>query len=260
MRLVSAFVLALVAVNGAGCAHQPLSGDELASISRPAFISRIEEGAGPRSQVFRDDDSYAPKLKRLAPKEADRRLGARMQEAMTRFEIAERLRATTAAALPDRRPWTHTVNPALVARTLQSFLVDEVPANQPDYQLVRELGADCVVEFVIEEYGMRSEDGKAGAYVLGYGRMFTLDGHELWRRNYEVDQLKSGMGGLNPFAIKDHKEVWRNAMSEMLDAVAIVFAKDLTPHSDGTSAPVPAEEAPARDEQPPPASEEDEIL
>ena len=45
-----------------------------------AFISRIEEKAGPRSLVFRDDSSYGGKLKKLEPKEADRRLQLKLEK------------------------------------------------------------------------------------------------------------------------------------------------------------------------------------
>ncbi len=196
---------------------------------QPAFISRIEEGAGPRSDVFRGDGSYSPKLKRLDPREADRRLTVKLGKGMSRFEVAERLRATTASMLPHERPWTHSINPAAVAQILQSFLVEEVPANPPDYQLVAELGADTIVEFVIEEYGMRSKEGKAGAYMLGYGRMFRIGGGEIWRRSFEVDSLDAGMPGVDPFAVGKDPNLYRQLMQEMLDGVAVQFAKDLNP-------------------------------
>ena len=230
LRMRIGFIAAL-ALLAAGCAHHQLTGADLDRVSSPAFISRIEEGAGPRSTVFRGDDAYAPRLKRLDPKEADRRMSEKLKLAMSRFEIAERLRARTTSLLPQDQPWTHAVDPVRVAAVLQSFLVDEVPANAPDYQLVRDLGADSVVEFVIEEYGVRSEHGKTGTYLLGYGRMFTLDGRELWRRAFKVDQLLSGVGGMDPFqmAKPEHKELWRGAMESMLDAVAAQFAKDLNP-------------------------------
>ena len=247
MRPLCSLVL-ISALFGAGCAHSPLTGAELAEVQRPAFISRIEEGAGPRSEVFRGDGSHAPRLKRLDPREADRRLELKLQNAMSRFEIAERLRATTAAALPAEPPWTRAVDPARVAQVLQSFLVQEVPANPPDYQAVGELGADAIVEFVIESYGLRSEDGHAGAYLLGYGRMFTLDGRELWRRNVRVDQLASGLPGMDPFEVAKRPELWREAMTSMLDAVARQFAADLSPEDRRASAapaqpPAPAGEA-----------------
>lgn len=222
-------LLACALALSAACAHKPLAGSDLDTVGRPAFISRIEENAGPRSEVFRSDSSYSPKLKRLTAKEADRRMSLRLQKAMTRFEIAERLRATTASKLPQERPWTNSVDPARVAATLQSFLVEEVPANAPDYQLVGELGADSVVEFVVEEYGVTSDDGRAYAYMLGYGRLFTLDGTELWRRSFRVDQRAAGAEGFDPFAVVKDPEVWRNNFSTMIDAVAAQFAQDLNP-------------------------------
>lgn len=266
-------LLSCVLALTAACAHKPLAGSDLDTVGRPAFISRIEENAGPRSEVFRSDSTYGPKLKRLTAKEADRRMALRLQKAMTRFEIAERLRATTASKLPAESPWTNSVDPTRVAATLQSFLVEEVPANPPDYQLMGELGADSVVEFVVEEYGVTSDDGKAYAYMLGYGRLFTLDGRELWRRAFRVDQQAAGSAGFDPFAVVKNPEVWRDNFSTMIDAVAVQFAKDLNPPGRRGGAPLPAGsrelreesdvEAPDRGttgtEEPPPAAEDDPI-
>lgn len=227
------FLLILLALVS-GCASQRLSGASLERVARPAFVSRIEEGAGPKSLVFREDDAYRAKLKKLEPKEADRRLQAKLAQAMTRFEISERLRVHTFSQLPKELPWTATVEPALVASALESYLVEEVPANAPDYGLLAPLGADTVVEFVIQDYGMRSEDGRAGAYLKGYGRMFTLDGRrELWRRPFRVDQVESGAEHLDPFRVGKTPELFREAMTELLDEVAARFITDLTPERSG---------------------------
>jgi hypothetical protein len=227
--LIRALLLLTTAHLLTGCAHKPLSSSALDRVVQPAFISRIEEGAGPRSEVFRQDGTYRPKLKRLDPREADRRLAVKLAGGMSRFELADRLRASTRAQLPQDIPWIHTLDPADVARVLQSFLVDEVPANPPDYGLVGELGADVIVEFVIQEYGMRSRGGKAGAYMIGYGRMFRVDGGELWRRRFKVDTLQAGTPGVDPFRVAKSPELWRTLMRSMLDGVAQQFAADLNP-------------------------------
>jgi hypothetical protein len=233
-RVAAAGVLALA---WAGCAHKPLAGSDLDLVSRPAFVSRIEENAGPDVTVFRDDSSYKPKLRSLAPPEADRRLRNKLTFAMNRFELSDRLRATTLALLPRVAPWTRTADPTGVARVLQSYLVDEVPANAPDFGLLRPLGVDAVVEFVIERFGMRSEKGHAGGFLEGYGRMVLLrDGREVWRRSFRVDQIDSGEPSVDPFAaakeivLNESKgALYRTGMENMLDAVAALFAKDLSP-------------------------------
>lgn len=213
-----------------GCASQRLSGSSLDRVERPAFISRIEDGAGPKSLVFREDGAYGDKLKKLEPREADRRLQVKLMNAVTRFEISERLRVNTLGLLPKERPWTATLDPARVATVLESFLVEEVPANEPDYELLRPLGADTVVEFVIQDYGMRSEDGRAGAYLEGYGRMFTMDGRsEVWRRPFRVDQVEAGAEHLDPFKVGKNPELFRQAITVMLDELSQRFAKDLNP-------------------------------
>lgn len=221
---VAAVVLA------SGCAHKALSGSDLDRVQRPAFISRIEERAGPRSEVFSEDSAYKEKLKKLDSKEADRRLVNHMRKGMSRFEVAEHLRATTFAQLPREIPWTNLVDPVRVAGALQTFLVEEVPANPPDYDLLAEFGTDAIVEFVIEEYGMRSDNGRAGVFVEGYGRMFMLDGkREIWYRAFRVDQVDLGLPHLDPFKVAKDPVLFRQQMSEALDGVALQFAKDLQP-------------------------------
>jgi hypothetical protein len=246
----------------AGCASQRLAGADLDRVRRPAFISRIEEGAGPKSLVFREDSAYGDKLKKLEPVEADRRLTVKLQQAVTRFEISERLRVNTLTQLPSEHPWTRVVDPARVASVLESFLVEEVPANAPDYDLITPLGADTVVEFVVQEYGMRSQDGRAGAYVRGYGRMFTLDGRsEVWRRPFEVDQVAAGAEHLDPFKVGKNPDLFRQALTTMLDEVAQVFVKDLTPRDRRGGPPLPdmpttaaPDSVPGAASQPPPES------
>ncbi len=243
-------MLALLAL-GPGCAYQALSGGSLDRVVRPAFISRIEEGAGPKSLVFRDDGSYGPKLKKLDPKEADRRLAAKLGKGMTRFEVSEGLRTKTLALLPQERPWTQPADPARVASTLQSFLVEEVPANAPDYDLLKPLGVDAVVEFVVESYGMRSKGGRAGAFIEGYGRMFFLDGGgTVWRRAFRADQVDSLSPHVDPFRVAKEPEgppVFRTELTTLIDAVAAQFATDLNPPNrlGGSSSPPGEGERPA---------------
>lgn len=227
MRASNAAAIVLAALSG--CASVQLSGSDLDNVSRPAFISRIEEGAGPRAEVFQDDPAYGGKLKKLEPKEADRRLQVKLTQAVSRFEVSDRLRATTLAKLPREAPWTNVVDAAQVASVLESFLVEEVPANPPDYELLRPLGADAVVEFVIQRYGMRSTGAHAGAFVEGYGRMFRLDGPTLWRRPFRMDGIDLGRPHLDPFRVGKDPELFRKELTSMLDAVADAFAKDLSP-------------------------------
>ncbi len=252
-----------------GCATMRLSGAELDRVMQPAFISRIEDGAGPKSLVFREDGTYRDKLKKLEPKEADRRLQAKLSKAVTRFEISERLRVNTINQLPKERPWTNIIDPARVASALESFLVEEVPANAPDYDLLVPLGADAVVEFVIEDYGMRSEKGHAGAYVKGYGRMFRLAGRSmLWRRPFEADQIEQGAPHVDPFKVGKDPELFRQAITSLLDGVAEQFAQDLAPKDRRGGPPLPegAEQAApdstnrtGRENQQPPPKPESEL-
>src|SRR3954464_15897004 len=98
-----------------GCAHKPLSGADLDRVTHPAFVSRIEDQAGPKARVFRDDSTYRDKLKKLDAKEADRRLAVKLTSgaedpngakipSINRFQVADTLRATTLSLLPKESP------------------------------------------------------------------------------------------------------------------------------------------------------------
>ncbi|ATB33953.1 hypothetical protein [Melittangium boletus] len=245
--------LGLVAFLLTGCASQRLSGMDLDEVRRPAFISRIELEAGPHSLVFREDSSYREKLKKLEPKEADRRLQTKLTSAVTRFEVSERLRVTTFRQLPREQPWLNTVDPARVASVLESFLVEEVPANAPDYDLLAPLGADAVVEFVIEDYGMRSKKGRAGAYIRGYARMFWLKSkNEIWRHPFRLDRVEEGADHLDPFKVGKDPSLFRLAMTEMLDELSTEFSQEMTPDNRKEAVPVvpdagPESDAPGRE-------------
>jgi hypothetical protein len=222
--------LVLLALFASGCASRRLSGADLDRVERPAFISRIEIEAGPRSLVFQEDGAYREKLKKLEPKEADRRLQAKLAAAVSRFQLSERLRANTFRQLPQERPWVHTLDPARVATVLESFLVEEVPANAPDYELLTPLGADTVVELVIQEYGMRSKGGRAGAYIQGYARMFKLEGRaEIWRLPFQVDRVSEGAEHLDPFKVGKEPSLFRQELTAMLDGLSERFAQELSP-------------------------------
>src|SRR5215831_7359833 len=211
----------------AGCAHRQVSSGDLGRAQRPAFVSWIADSAGPKSRVFREDATYESKLKRLDAKEADRRLQVKLAKAMSRFETSDRLRAVTLANLPKERPWTDAVDPAKVASALESFLVEQVPANPPDYELLKPLGADSVVEFVIEDFGLKSANGRAASYVSGRGRMFILGGSELWRQSFRLEQ--PSQPGLDPFRVAQEPELFRSELSRLLDAAALQFAAELNP-------------------------------
>ena len=238
-------LLPVVLLLGAGCAHKPLSASSLDETKLIAFIARIEDEAGPRSNVFRNDGSYKVRLKRLDDKEGDRRLGNALtvgsleknkagefevtHHTISRFEVADSLRANTLAQLPRHSPWSEVVHPVEVARVLESFLVHEVPANAPDYDRLAALGADTIVEIVVEEYGMRSEKGRAGAYLIGFARMFRINGPELYHRRFYSDDLSAGLEPLDPFAVRKNTELFSERIKQMVTAISTQVAKDLAP-------------------------------
>jgi hypothetical protein len=222
------------------CAHSPLRAQALAEVERPAIVARIEETGGPHSKVFRSDSTFGPRLKTLDPREADRRLVTRLEDgysdpathtqvrALSRFEIADALRAQLQAQLPGEAPWTELISPIEVARVFESFLVKEVPANAPDYQRLRPLGVDAVVEIVIEDYGLRSEEGRVGAYLVGSARLFRIDGGELYHRHFFSDDLKAGLEPLDPFVVAKNPQLFGDRIQQMVAAIAAQVAADLS--------------------------------
>lgn len=229
----TAGLLTLVAV---GCAHSPLSAEALDGLDRPAFIARIEEGAGPKSLVFRDDvASYQERLKKLDWREADRRLTVKLEKgtdserSMNRYQVADTLRANVLAELPRSRPWTRVAPPAQVASLLESFLVDEVPANAPDVSRLAPLMVDSIIEIVVEDYGLRSKGGKAGIYLYGYAQLYKLGGGTLYRRAFFSDELRAGLDGLDPFQVAKRPSLFGQRLKSMLEAIAHQIALDLSP-------------------------------
>jgi hypothetical protein len=250
--------LVLLGLLLSGCAHRALSGGELDSVKRPAFFAWTLARPGPKSQVFQNDKTYRAKLKTINDEEADRRLAKKLFRGMNRWEVSERLRASTFALLPKIDPWTDTVDPADVAKVLQSLLVEEEGGVPPDYELLKTLDADAIVEFVIEDYGMRSKNGQAGVFLKGYGRMFKLrGGGDMWRRSFEVDQVSDGAAHLDPFKVSKTPDIFRASVSDMIDAVAEQVAKDLTPEGRQLGS---KESLPAPGQARPPASAEEEEL
>jgi hypothetical protein len=235
--------LALLAF--ASCSHIPLSAGALNDVDRVAFIARITDQAGPVSTVFRDDSSYRGKLsaRKIADNEADRRLAAVLADGtfeksksgerelkfrtLTRFEIAEGIRSQILSQLPREQPWKSAASPSEVARVLESFLVKEVPANEPDYDRLKELGADTVMEIVIEEYGMRSDSGQAGVFLKGFARMFKIGGGQMYFRSFVSDELSSHIAGQDPFLVAKNASLFVDRLRTIMNAISETVAKDL---------------------------------
>lgn len=245
--------IALLGLAVVGCSHIPLSSADLARVRRPAFVSRIEAGAGPHSHVFEADSSYRRKLGEMSDEKADRILRRKLVRAMTRFEISDRLRADTLAFLPKRSPWTDSVAPTEVADAFEKYLVEEVPVHAPDYHLLEPLGADAVVEFVVEDYGMRSEDHHAGAYVRGHARMFLIrNGEEIWYQRFSEDGVDQGRPNLDPFRVAQKPELFRDEMAHLLDEAARGFVKELSPATEALGGARAQQRSKQRPKPPPP--------
>jgi len=132
------------------------------------------------------------------------------------------------------------VPPSQVASALETFLVQEVPGNPPDYGRLKPLGADSVVEFVIEEYGMRTEKGVTQTWVRGSGRMFRLgDGGEMWRSGFSGTSTDAGLQPLDPASLSSNPRAFHEQMVAVLDSVSVRLARQLSPTNRAGGGPTP---------------------
>ncbi|HEY3588100.1 MAG TPA: hypothetical protein VGK85_13145, partial [Myxococcaceae bacterium] len=123
---------------------------------------------------------------------------------------------------------------------LETFLVQEVPGSPPDYSRLKPLGADSVVEFVIEGYGMRTEKGVTQTWVRGTGRMFRLgDGGELWRSDFSGNSADAGLQALDPASLSSNPRPFHEQMAAVLDAVSVRLARQLSPTNRAGGGPTP---------------------
>jgi len=223
----------------AGCAHTTLEGSDLDQVKRPAFVSRVAEEAGPRVSVYRSDSAQAAKLSGATPDDADRKIEESIRPALSRFEAAERLRSHVSAAIQTEKPWSQAVPPSQVASALETFLVEEA-SGSPDYGRLRPLGADSVVEFVIEGYGLRTEKGIPQTWVQGTGRMFRLaDGSEMWRSGFSATSTEAGLAPLDPSTLAGDPRPFRDQLVVVLDSVSVRLARQLSPTNRAGGAPTP---------------------
>ena len=237
LRLAVASVLTL---GLAGCAHANLEGSDLDKVQHPAFVSRVADEAGPRVDVYRSDSNQAAKLGPTSPADADKKLEESLKPVLSRFEAAERLRSHVHAAIQTEKPWSQAVPPSQVASALETFLVQEVPGSPPDYGRLKPLGADSVVEFVIEEYGVRTEKGVPQTWVRGTGRMFRLgDGGELWRSGFSGTSTEAGLQPLDPAALPSNPRPFHEQMVAVLDSVSVRLARQLSPTNRAGGGPTP---------------------
>jgi hypothetical protein len=222
-------LVSAVALLGMSCAHQSLNVAALDTIQKPAFVGRILKSAGPKATVFTDDASFREGLKKLEPDEGNRRLANWLTKGLPPYELSDGLRARTLLRLERNAPFRNAADPSMVSRTLGIFLTQDEADSKPNYQALAELNVDSVVEVVIEEYGVRSAQGKIRFWVKGYGRMFRLQsGSVLWKRSFHAEEEESSLPVTDPFVMAKEPALFRSRIHWILDAVAQKFAEDLS--------------------------------
>jgi hypothetical protein len=218
VRLRPLYLLSLAALS---CTHAQLSGADLDRVQRPAYVGRVAEGAGPRAP-----DATAAQL-------------AAMNAAIGKFEVSERLRSQVAFALKAEKPWSSAIPASRVASALETLLVERVPSVPPDFNRLKPLGADSVVELVVEEYGLQLGTGQT--FVRGYGRMFLLaDGMELWRTDFQRSGQSQGLPALDTAGLASNASAYGDQLRALLDSAALGLAGELTPPGRRGGPPTPA--------------------
>ncbi len=229
----------------AGCAHLPLSPRAAGELRSVAVVARVADG--PHARVFREDPAWHARLaeRKLEDPEGDRRLALALEKGtfeklpeggkrlvahtMSRFELAETLRAGVVAGLPRQPPWTSLASPNDVARELESYLVQDVSGASPDYQRLKRLGVDAVLEVLVEDYGLRSEKGRCGAYLVGTASLTRLDGGTLYLRRFVSDEVTFELESADPFAVARDASLFARRLEPILAAVAQQLVADLSP-------------------------------
>jgi len=208
-------------------------------------VARVADG--PHARVFREDPAWHARLaeRSLEDAEGDRRLALALEKGtfeklpdggkrlvahtMSRFELAETLRAAVVGGLPARQPWISMASPQDVARELESYLVQDASGANPDYQRLKGLGVDAVLEVLVEDYGLRSEQGRAGAFLVGSARLFRPDGGTLYLRRFVSDEVTFQLESADPFAVARDASLFARRLEPILAAVAQQILGDLGP-------------------------------
>jgi hypothetical protein len=223
----------------AGCARQvPIHAERVAELRRPAIVSRVEKG--PTAFIARSD----PGGLALFPgetdaKAVDQRIATNLGKKVSRFQVAERLRSELVRGLPTQSPWTRMVPAVDVASALETLLV-ESRDEPPDFNALRSLGADAVLDIAINDFGVARHENKVGLYATITAHLFTFDGNDtLYRRTFDVDDARDGRGELAPAALLRGAEDYRDALEDLLQRVGQAISDDLGGRRPATS-PTPA--------------------
>jgi len=155
------------------CAHKSLNPEALGTIERPAIVMRAETDP------------------QLALAEKDAAHEKRLRGRLNAFQMNERLRSAIIAHLPNVEPWT-SIMPSVEVSTVLDLLLVQDRAESPRYELLKEKGANTVLEVIVERSGLRfnPETGKTGFFLQGRARLFHIGGDTLWKAPLELDSTE----------------------------------------------------------------------
>lgn len=208
----------------------------LDGISKPAIVARLVDPV-PKANVFQADGSLLAKGGAKSAKAADEELAKVLHKGdprngmtINRYEIVDAVASKTRHYLQKQQPWTQALPSVEVARVLETFLVEDRAQGKPNYDRLKAVGVDAVLEILLEEYGMRADKGRVGVYVIGTARLLRLDGAVLYTRAFVSDETGTdAVEGTDPNDVLARPPLFREHLQVMLTAIAETVADDVTP-------------------------------
>ena len=241
----STLILVVIGVVPVGCAGPvAVSQSELARLHRLAIVSRVEHG--PTVTVARSE----PGGLALFPgesdaKKVDQRIALAIDKRESRFQVAERLRAELMRDLASRPPWTQTVPAVEVASALETLLV-EPKDEPPDFEALRQTGADSVLDIAVKDFGVARRNGKIGLYAVVVAHLFTLPGRDtLYRHTIDADDARDRQEELGTASLLGTDD-YRDALEAMITRIGEALAVDLGGRRAPRGTEAPAGEAPTQ--------------
>jgi hypothetical protein len=181
---------------------------ELQKYRNIAVIARID--GAPSSEVGTGDGALAKTL----------------TTSMTRFVVGRRFEGGVTAQLPTGL--FQIANPTRVAEELELLLVEKGDSDL-DYEKLRKLNVDAVLEIHVNSYGLRrGAQRQVGGFSRGYAQMVTLSGSTVWRLPFDLDESANGSASVDEAMLaKDVHYAWQQTVDRLAYAVGSLIARDL---------------------------------
>lgn len=223
--------------------HIEASAGDLRKIRTIAILART---ADPESNLAAVDPAGAAGFVRGAEgRAADKEIQGKLQRSMTRFVVARRFEGGVTQGLP--KGLFQLASPTRVGEALELLLVDQKDSD-PDYEKLRPLKVDAVLEVRVKELGLAkvSAQNPPGGYARGVARLVTLDGSTVWQLPFDVDESRDRGGDVDVKAFAaDFDSMWRLTVDRLASTLGEQVGRALggrtsRPAPSGAPAPTPS--------------------